>query len=444
MSHSTVSGIFGQLNVPPAALTAYRTGRAAAAQQHYDEAIQHYSQALNLLEAPAIFRARAFEQRGECEWLLGNYTAAADDFRSSLMETDDRGQRARSRARLGDVADSQGHYAEALSLYTEALKEGAEANDLVAIGRAQRGLGIVNRRQGSTEKAISHLTQALAAFRQAGDAREQGRVLTSLGITRHAQGEYQQAVSAHTEALNILEALKDRWRVVFSLNNIGECYQALYDLEKAYEYHARALKLAEQYVQGSNIIKPDIQRNLGIDLVELGRAEEGLTHLQQALLGAREMGNREQEGLTLHSIARAYLGQNSDLETAAAIVTELSEIADSLNADRFRALAAFVRGELLFAQGNRPAAAAELNAAMLAAQTSLDRGVLWKLHATMSHVVDDKGIAAVHTQIAADFVCQIVEPLQDPRLKASFINAAPVMAVLVAAGIDPDKLLRES
>jgi tetratricopeptide (TPR) repeat protein len=443
MSHSTVSGIFGQLNVPPAALTAYRTGRAAAAQQHYDEAIQHYSQALSLPEAPAIFRARAFEQRGECEWLLGNYPAAADDFRASLVETDDKGQRARSRARLGDVADSQGHYAEALSLYTEALKEGVEANDLVAIGRAQRGLGIVNRRQGSTEKAISHLTQALAAFRQAGDAREQGRVLTSLGITRHAQGEYQQAISAHTEALNILEALKDRWRVVFSLNNIGECYQALYDLEKAYEYHARALKLAELYVQGSNIIKPDIQRNLGIDLMDLGRAEEGLTHLQQALVGAREMGNQEQEGLILHSIARAHMGENN-LEAAATAVAELSLIADSLNADRFRALAAFVRGELLYAQGNRLAAAAELNVAMLAAQTSLDRGVLWKLHATMSHVVDDSAIAAVHAQIAADFVCQIVEPLQDPRLKSSFINAAPVTAVLVAAGINPDKLLRES
>jgi hypothetical protein len=59
----------------------------------------------------------------------------------------------------------------------------------------------------------------------------------------------------------------------------------------------------------------------------------------------------------------------------------------------------------------------------------------------MSHIVDDEAIASVHAQIAADFIQQTAEPLQDLQLKSSFINAAPVTAVLTAAGIDPDKLL---
>jgi tetratricopeptide (TPR) repeat protein len=226
--------------------------------------------------------------------------------------------------------------------------------------------------------------------------------------------------------------------VALALNDIGEAYQALYDMDKALSYHNRALELATDL--GANIIKPDILRNLGVDHIELGRLEQGISHLMEALELAREAGNHEQEAMTLYYLARARL-REGNADAAARVVSELSTLADELDAGRFRALAAFVRGELLFAQGNRLAAAAELNVAVLDAQTSLDRGVLWKLHAAMSHVVDDEAIAAIHARIAADFIQQTVEPLQDPHLKQSFINAAPVTAVLTAAGIDPEKLL---
>jgi tetratricopeptide (TPR) repeat protein len=433
----TASGTFSKMEIPGPALVAYRQGKTAAAEQNYPTAIECYSQALSFPATPAIFQGRILEQRGDCYWLLGNYDEAEADFQAALEVSDDREQRARARARLGDVADSRGAYAEALDCYRQALKEGMAVGDLVAIGRAQRGLGIVHRRQGNTEQAINHLTQALAAFRQAGDAREQARVLTSIGITRQAQGEYQQAIAANSEALNIMEALKDRWRAVLLLTSIGECHQALYDLERALQYHERALKLAEIY--NATIILPEIHRNLGIDLLELGRLEEGLNYLWRALEGARELGKREQEALTLFHLTRSYLSRN-DLAKAGEIVVELSELAENLNADRFRALAAFVRGELLFAQDQRTAAVAELNVAMLDAQSSLDRGMLWRLHATMGHIVDDRAISAVHMQIAADFIRQTVEPLQDDHLKESFLNAAPVVAVLLAAGIDPNKL----
>ncbi|MCI0396443.1 MAG: tetratricopeptide repeat protein [Chloroflexi bacterium] len=442
MSHSSVSGVFGSLNIPHEALDAYRAGKAATNEQKYSEAAELYSQALSFDELPPIFRARTLEQRGVCTWLVGQYELAEQDFRRALEISDDKGLSARLRARLGDVADSQGQYEPAYDYYTEALRMGMACGDLIAIGRAHRGMGVVNRRRGNAEQALSHLTQALAAFRQAGDALEQARVLLSIGRTRHARGEYQQAISAHAEALNIYEALHDRWRTILALNDIGECYQALYDMDNALRYHERALSLAEQYVEGANIIKPDIQRNFGVNLIELGRTEEGIAYLEEALGAAREMGNREQEALILYHLTRAYLRQG-DQGGAGKYVSDLSNVADLLDADRFRALAAFVRGELLFAQGNRLAAIAELHVAMLDAQTSVDRGMLWKLHATMSHVVDDPAIASVHMHIAADFIQQTAEPLQDPRLKASFINAAPVTAVLVAAGIDPEKLLRE-
>jgi len=221
------------------------------------------------------------------------------------------------------------------------------------------------------------------------------------------------------------------------LSDIGECHQALYDLEQALQHHQQALKLSAEV--DAQILVPEIKRNLGIDLVGMGQYEQGLVYLQAALQGARDYGNREHEAMALYHLARAYL-RHEDFDLVEQAVTALRDIAESLDADRFRALAFFVRGELLFSRGEQAAAVAELNMAMLAAQTALDRGVLWKLHATMSHVTDNEAIAAVHLNIAADFIRQTAEPLQDPHLKSCFVYAPPVLAVLQEAGINPDKL----
>ncbi|MFQ5419562.1 MAG: tetratricopeptide repeat protein [Anaerolineae bacterium] len=437
MSENALSGLFHMPSISAAAMAAYQEGRNAASNQQYEDAIRYYDEALEFEGPPNVFKARILEYRGQCHWLLGEFDQAEADYRRSLELSADSDQVARARVRLGEITDFRGNYAEAARIYRQALQEALAAENLLVIGRARRGLGIISRRQGNTEEALSHLTQALVAFRQAGEVREQARVLTSLGRTRHARGEYQPALSAHQEALTIFQSLNDRWRVVQSLTDIGECHQALYDIENAMAHHEKALSLANEF--GANLLKPEIQRNLGVDLIECGRYQDGLNYLEKALTGAVRMNNYEQQALILYNIVRASLRQGQ-MEAAGTAASDLDGVAEKLDADRYRALAAFARGELLFYRGERKTAVAELNKAMLAAQTSVDRGVLWKLHATMSHVVDNEAIANVHRTIAAEFIRQTAEPLQDPQLKSGFVHAPPVLAALHAAGIDPDKL----
>ena len=432
------TGAFDTLNVTGVALAFYRKGREATKNQQYTDAVRYYTHAFNAAGTTYAFKARVLEYRGECYWFLSDFDAAEADYAAAMTGHTDQDQIARARVRLGELAVFRGQYEQATTLYEQALKEGLAVRNLLVIGRARLGLGILSRRYGNTEQAITYLTQALAAVRQAGEARDQARVLTSLGRTRLARGEYQHALTAHFDALTIFESLNDRLRIVQTLNDIGECHQALYDIENAYHFHVRALESLKEL--DANLIRHDVQRNLGVDLVELGRYEEGLDYLQQALTGSRRIGNYEQEALALYNLARTHM-RRSTLMEATETVTLLNEMAEKLNADRFRALAAFAQGELLFHQGDNDKATIALNNAMLAAQTSVDRGVLWKLHATMSHVVEDEAIAAVHLDIAADFIRQTVEPIQNPHLRACFVNAPPVLAVLDAASIDPDKLL---
>lgn len=434
---SLSSSYLSQDGVSAAALEAFRQGRDAMIAQEYTRAIRYYTDVLSFDKLSDVFKARTLEYRGLCHWLISNFETAEQDYRASLAASSNVEQIARARVRLGEVIDFRGNYAAAEPIYRQALQEATEAQNLLVIGRARRGLGVLKRRQGNTEAALNHLTQALASFRQIGEAREQARVLTSLGRTRQARGEYQHALDAHAEALMIFESLNDRWRVVQVLNDIGECHQALYDVETARDYHDRALQLANDC--GADLLKPEIKRNLGVDLFEKGQLAQGLYYLQAALEGAREIGNREHEALALYNLARAYIRQ-SDLDMAERFVLWLKNVAEELDADRYRALAAFVNGELLYYRGKGETAVQELNRAMLAAQTSVDRGVLWKLHATISHVIENEEIAAVHRTIAADFIRQTAEPLTDAALKARFVNAPPVIAILNAAGINPDKL----
>jgi tetratricopeptide (TPR) repeat protein len=437
MSDTISSGQFSLAGVSAAAAAAFREGRAASSEQQFNKAIQYFSEALAFDRTPVAFRARIFEYRGLCFWLIGEFAAAEKDYKESLATSDSIDQTARARVRLGELADFRGEYEVAANLFHQALQESTATDNLLVMGRAWRGLGILDRRQGNTERALSQLTQALAIFRQGGETREQGRVLTSLGRTRQARGEFQRALSAHREAYTILESVNDRWRVAQAVNDIGECHQALYDIEKAYEYHQRALQLATK--SGAELLIPEIKRNLGVDLIESGQYDQGLVYLQAALQGTRKHGNREHEALTLYQLARAYL-QNGDDGLAVKIVLSLTHMAELLDADRYRALAAFAHGELLFHQGRNTEALAELNLAMLAAQTAVDRGILWKLHAAMSHVTDNEQIAAVHLNIAAEFIRQTAEPLQDEHLRRCFVNALPVLAVLQAADINPDQI----
>ena len=432
------TNMFLSMNVPQEAMDAYNNGKKAESSQKYADAIAHYTAALKFESSPP-FQSRVLDRRGNCHWLLGQYDISSQDFQQALEVTDDPSQKARALTRLGEVADARGRYEEALAFFRTGLRDGMSAGDIMSIGRAHRGLGIVHRRQGNTEKAIYHLTQALAAFRQVGEAREQARVLTSLGRTRLARGEYQEAISAHQEALKILIPLEDRWRIALAYNDLGECHQTLFDMYTALDFHRKALEIVE--AGKAEVIVPDVKRNMGIDLVGCGYYDEGVQHLKEALVIATSLGNREQQALALYALSQAYMS-NDDLMAADETVEQLTKIATELDADRYRALAAHQRGGLLLCRGYQAQATTEFQSAMLAAQNSMDRGILWKLHAIISSVVEDEAVSAIHRTIAADFIQQTVYPIQDARLREVFVHAPPVLAVLVSQGIDPASLLQ--
>ena len=110
MTEPLSSGQLSLAGVSSAALTAFREGLLAARAQDYWSAIQYYGDALKFDNIPDEFRARLFEYRGQCFWLVGEFRAAEKDYQESLTTSDGLEQIGRARVRLGELADFQGEY----------------------------------------------------------------------------------------------------------------------------------------------------------------------------------------------------------------------------------------------------------------------------------------------------------------------------------------------
>ena len=80
--------------------------------------------------------------------------------------------------------------------------------------------------------------------------------------------------------------------------------------------------------------------------------------------------------------------------------------------------------------GNKGTAEELWQRAIFLAHETENRVLLWQLHAALAQIAKLPSLAAVHNRIAAEVIQQIVEPFTDEALKAHFLEAAPVTAVL--------------
>ncbi|MCB1035793.1 MAG: hypothetical protein KDD47_18370, partial [Acidobacteria bacterium] len=100
MVHQTGS-LLKKVKLSAAALREVQAARTAMAAQDYPDAVRLFTRALADRETSGLLRARLLEYRGECHWLLGDFTQAEADYLAAMRATDDPDQVARARVRLG-------------------------------------------------------------------------------------------------------------------------------------------------------------------------------------------------------------------------------------------------------------------------------------------------------------------------------------------------------
>jgi tetratricopeptide (TPR) repeat protein len=229
--------------------------------------------------------------------------------------------------------------------------------------------------------------------------------------------------------LNLAMAVKNKRLAAIELNNLGECYQLMYDMERALEQHTRSLAMREELGIDPG---PDVIRNLGVDLIELGRYEEGMARLHDALQRARAQGDADFVMQALNSLGSAYLSMNQPAQ-ALTVGQEMLKMAEEVgSAGVRRAQALFTLGQANLAQGHALEAHNHLQAGLFAAQASRSSGVLlWELHAALGKASPSPMLADVHFRIAADLIMQAVAAIEeDNELRTRFLHHAHIQEIL--------------
>jgi tetratricopeptide (TPR) repeat protein len=214
---------------------------------------------------------------------------------------------------------------------------------------------------------------------------------------------------------------------VASLNNLGECYQLLFATEQALACHQEGLALAKS--ANFRLLEADLCRNLGLDLAQKQQWSESMAYLQQAKILAEEIQAPEIYFQTLFALARVSLAQ--ELPEGRTHAQALLDAATEPGRSRWhQANGLYALGCYERLAGNLPVAEELWQQAIFLAHETENRVLLWQLHAALAQIAQQPNLATVHNRIAAEVIQQMAEPFMDDTLKAGFLEAGPVTAVL--------------
>ncbi|HRE46718.1 MAG TPA: tetratricopeptide repeat protein [Aggregatilineales bacterium] len=309
------------------------------------------------------------------------------------------------------------------------IEEGIRLAEAVSY---QPGMGMLLRiradllwMQGNIETALGVAQQALAIYEGLDDLDGRARTLNSVSAVYHMMGNHHRSIKYALRAVSILEAIQDvtGLRVVYS--NLGESYQRLYAMEKALYYHEKAMALS------GSAVHADLIRNLGVDLVAVGRVEEGLGRLREALAISRNIKENDMIMQSLHSLSEALLGTGAVTE-AHSLAQEALDMATPINAPRHIIRARLNLGRAAHTAGEKEKAQDHLHEGFIVAQNANDKTMIWQAHAALAEVLsaDQPEIARVHAGIAADMINIMLNSIEDDALQQTFRTAPPIAKVL--------------
>jgi len=292
---------------PEAAPVHNTLGSALQSRGKLDEAIFHYSRALQIDPVDPI----AHRNLGSALQLQGKLDQAIECYRRALQIKPDE---AKTHYNLACALSGMGKTDEAIIQYYQALQIRPDYAD------AENNLGNTLSSQGKIKEAIAHYGQAIRINPS------HARAHNNLGNILQSQGHASQAVTHYRKALrikpddpevhyNLGNALKSQGKLDEAIahyhhtlqinnddakthNNLGNTLALLGKFEEAVNHYRRALEINPDYA--------DVHLNLARILRSQGKLNEAVRHYRQSLRCAPRHAKAHYElGLVLSTMNRA-------------------------------------------------------------------------------------------------------------------------------------------
>ncbi|MGC9358181.1 MAG: ATP-binding protein, partial [Anaerolineae bacterium] len=196
--------------------------------------------------------------------------------------------------RQGKYEAAQSQFEDALELARSAQLETLEANIL-------RSLGVLLAYRGHYHEAQEHLSTALRLYRDTDDRRGEAETLNNLGGVADYLEDFASAQAWYRDSLHVCQEIGYRRGEGDALNNLGVLADGVGDYQAARDYYEQCLRIYREinYRQG----EAWVLGNLGYLFDVCGDYEEARAHYEAALATAREVGDRQSEAASLADMA---------------------------------------------------------------------------------------------------------------------------------------------
>ena len=186
--------------------------------------------------------------------------------------------------RHGDVAEAEGHFADALEMARELGDPATEA-------RCLNNLGVLANIRGHPDAALSSYRLALAAYQAVGYSRGMAETYHNVSISLRDQGTAQPALEAADEAVRRATQASDEQLIALATTGRAELRLALGDPAFA---AAELLRAAERYTRiGFRAGLPEVWRVQAAVARAIGHVREAVVLLRNAAQLASELGSTD-------------------------------------------------------------------------------------------------------------------------------------------------------
>jgi tetratricopeptide (TPR) repeat protein len=260
--------------------THYRWGQVLADRYANEEAIRHFEEAYAIDGPERPWQAGEDLNEIGFLWTALGEPVRAEDFHRRALEV----------SRTAEAKKQPPRGGACVRYHLRADWSKAAALD---------GLANAERLRGRFAEAATLYEQALEAWKEAGDAAGATAALTGLGLVRHGQGRYAEALALHRRALeNPLPNPPDRAAI---LDNIGSAQLALGPPGQARATFMDALAIYRKV--GDRAGEGTVLNNLGAAW-EASDRTQACAHYADALVASRDAGDRRGAAITERHLQR--------------------------------------------------------------------------------------------------------------------------------------------
>jgi class 3 adenylate cyclase/tetratricopeptide (TPR) repeat protein len=335
---------------------------------------------------------------------------------------------------------SYGQILEAMPDAEEALRLSRAVGDPKLLAQALCNLGTALQWRAEFGRGLAYLHEGAELAQRAHAGFEFGQAAFFIGNANVAKGEYEEALRWYRRLSEYASGAGDKYWRARVPNLIGGLHLELFDLDEALRLNLEADEVAQQLSpwpepRGHSLLK------VGLAHLERGEHSHAEAFFRRAWAFLEEdLFLRWRWHIPLLRARGELALAEGRLDEAWSFATQSLEMATQTDSRKHVVRAQLLQGDVLAASGRLAEAAQTLTASVGVAEQIGTRREVWLGNAALGKVLAQLGQekdAEVRFNQAAQNVEETVANLKTPRLRHSFLNATPVLALYRVLGHHP-------